>query len=85
MRWETAVKDVPRAASKTPVFKVNAYTQPESPGDIAFMKKLKFAARFTGVDALAANLTQRAQKHKSLPTKSRLEFFIETISRQPCD
>jgi pyrimidine deaminase RibD-like protein len=67
LRWETAVKDVPRASSKTPVFKVNAYTQPESPGDIAFMKKLKFAARFTGVDALAANLTQRAQKHKSDP------------------
>jgi pyrimidine deaminase RibD-like protein len=67
LRWETAVKDVPRASSKTPVFKVNAYTQPESPADIAFMKKLKFAARFTGVDALAANLTQRAQKHKSDP------------------
>jgi len=67
LRWETAVKDVPRASSKTPVFKVNAYTKPESPEDIAFMKKLKFAARFTGVDALAANLTQRAQKHKSDP------------------
>lgn len=67
LRWETAVKDVPRASSKTPVFKVNAYTKPESPEDIAFMKQLKFAARFTGVDALAANLTQRAQKHKSDP------------------
>lgn len=62
VRCETGVKDVPRAGRHTPVFKVNAYTQPEQPEHERAMKKAKLVNRFVGTNTMASTLARDIQK-----------------------
>jgi 8-oxo-dGTP pyrophosphatase MutT (NUDIX family) len=62
VRCETGVKDVPRAGSKTPVFKVNAYTGPELPEHEQAMKRAKLVNRFVGTDTMATTLARDIKK-----------------------
>jgi Putative amidoligase enzyme len=65
VRCETGVKDVPRAGKQTPVFRVNAYTGPETPNAIKAMKQAKLISRFVGVNTMASNLATNMQKSHS--------------------
>jgi hypothetical protein len=62
VRCETGVKDDPRAGRNTPVFRVNAYTGPETPKDIQGMKQAKLISRFVGPNVMATNLAANIQK-----------------------
>jgi hypothetical protein len=64
VRCETAVKDEPRAGSRTSVFTVNAYTGPERPEHQKFMAHLKHLSRFTGINPLASKVSQGIQQGK---------------------
>lgn len=63
VRVETGVKDVPRAGSRTPVFRVNAYPGPETPQHIKNMKQLALINRFVGPDVMANRLANVVQKN----------------------
>jgi len=62
VRCETGVQDVPRANKNTPVFRVNAYTGPETPKDIQGMKQAKLRSKFVGTNVMASNLATNIQK-----------------------
>ena len=62
VRCETAVKDDPRANSRTPIFTVNAYTGPERPEHLKSMARMKYISQFTGVNPMASNLSKDIQK-----------------------
>jgi hypothetical protein len=62
VRCETGVQDVPRANKNTPVFRVNAYTGPETPKDIQGMKQAKLRSKFVGTNVMASNLAANIQK-----------------------
>jgi len=61
VRCETGVKDVPRAGSQTPVFRVNAYTRPEEPAYVQAMKRAKLVNKFVGTNTMASTLSHAAQ------------------------
>jgi hypothetical protein len=62
VRCETGVQDVPRANKQTPVFRVNAYTGPETPKDIQGMKQAKLRSKFVGTNVMANTLAANIQK-----------------------
>ena len=62
VRCETGIKDVPRTSKQTPVFRINAYTGPETPKDIQAMKRAKHISRFVGGDVIANNVARDIQK-----------------------
>jgi hypothetical protein len=64
VRCETAVKDEPRANSRTPVFAVNAYTGPERPENKKVMARLKYISQFTGINPIASKFSQGIQQGK---------------------
>jgi hypothetical protein len=62
VRCETGVQDIPRANKQTPVFRVNAYTGPETKQAIQGMKQAKLRSKFVGTNTLANTLATNIQK-----------------------
>jgi hypothetical protein len=62
LRCETSVKDTPRARQGMKVFRVNAYTGPETPENVDYMKYIKHISKFVGVDVIASNYAKNIQK-----------------------
>ena len=62
VRAETVFKGQPRAGARTPIFTVDAYTEPETPQIQKGMQQAKLISRFVGPNVMANTLARNVQK-----------------------